>query len=43
MKGPGVHEVSLSAPGFRARSFRVIVASSVEKDHVVVKEKLKKE
>jgi serine/threonine-protein kinase len=43
LKGPGVHDLVLSAPGFRTKTFRVIVAPSVDKDHVVVKEKLKKD
>ena len=40
---PAVHEVVLSAPGFKPKHIRVIAASSTNKDVVTVKESLKKE
>jgi len=43
LAGPAVHDVVLSAPGHRAKTVRVIVAISVDKDQVLVKEKLKKD
>jgi predicted Ser/Thr protein kinase len=43
LKGPGVHDMVLQAPGYRSKAFRVIVALAAKKDAVVVKERLKRE
>jgi hypothetical protein len=43
LRSPGVHDVVLRAPGHREKSFRVIAAPAADKEHVVIKEKLKKD
>jgi hypothetical protein len=42
LRGTQVHEIVLSSPGYEPKRIRVIAAPSVSKDHVVIKEKLKK-
>lgn len=40
---PAVHDILLSAPGYKAKLVRVIAASSTDKEVATIKESLKKE
>jgi predicted Ser/Thr protein kinase len=43
LNGPRVHELTVSAPGHRSKTFRILVASNADRDVAKVKAELKRE
>ena len=43
LKGPLVHEIVLSAPGYKSKTIRILVGPTADNDAANVREKLKKE
>ena len=43
LRKPAVHDVLLSAPGYKTKHIRIIASSSTDKELATVKESLKKE